>query len=386
MGLTGDTGVIGATGSTGPTGSFDLAESAWAMKWSGSVTADPSGTSASLADDVRSVGTENTSVDPTARRRYPFCGTHTTTCMRVRTESSSLAGSTATINLVKSDMIIVGVMAPPPGMTVTVPVVTTFTDLDDIEIIVDTSDSETAAGTIDLEVVVEFQGPRGPTGPTGAAGLSSGAYLGRQVFTASGTYTPTPGTRHAIFRIIGGGGGGGGAGPAPGGTAVGGGGSAGTLSEDTVFAPGGITGGPVVVGTGGVGGTNVGGNGADGGNTTVVIQGILRISGGGGGGRGQAATPTPSFANGGEIPLGGAGDAVSGMYGLNGIALAPGVGRGGNGGSNAASTGGRGARISSFGAIGNGPGAGGGGALSIDATGSVGGSGRDGEVIIDEFS
>lgn len=141
------------------------------MKWSGTASVLPVASPQNLADDIVSLAGSSSG------RRYPFCGTHTTTCIAVRTEANTLESTvgpapTATINLLMNGVtLLVAVPAPPAGTSVSVPIVATFNDGDDIEVQVSfTGVNETSTGRIDVEVVVEFQGPSGVTGPTGPSG------------------------------------------------------------------------------------------------------------------------------------------------------------------------------------------------------------------------
>jgi hypothetical protein len=137
----------------------------------------------------------------------------------------------------------------------------------------------------------------------------SRGFLGVRIFTASGTYVPTPGTNAAIVEVVGGGGGGGGT-PATGanqGSASGGGGAGGYGKCLATTIPNSV---PVTIGSGGVGG--VGGNyGASGGTTS--FGSLLAAYGGNGGTPGVAATVFPDFRNGGN---GGAQGQVNGAIEL----------------------------------------------------------------------
>ena len=88
-------------------------------------------------------------------------------------------------------------------------------------------------------------------------GQATGRLIGLQTFTNNGTYTPTPGTKTAIARLIGGGGAGGGAAATSSSQiSVGGGGGSGSYIEVGIDSPSAMT---VVIGSGGVGA--VGGTG-----------------------------------------------------------------------------------------------------------------------------
>lgn len=204
-----------------------------------------------------------------------------------------------------------------------------------------------------------------------------------QKFTASGTYTPTTGTKYAIMECIGNGGGGGGAASSTG-AASGGGGGAGSYSRVVVTAASIGASQTVTVGatgTGGTAGNNAGTNGGD------VSIGTLCVGKGGTGGNGAAAN---SSAAGGAGGVAGTGDVTS-------------VGNGGTGGGGATITTAsvpRGIGAASFlggaptgqqyiqstGNAGNNYGAGGNGGYSFAAGGNAaGGTGSTGIAIITEF-
>jgi len=129
-----------------------------------------------------------------------------------------------------------------------------------------------------------------------------------QVFTASGTYTPTTGMVYCIIQVVGGGGGGGGciatntsAGTIPNPYALGtpGGGSGyyrGTFAAATIGASQTVT-----IGAGGAGGTAGNHAGTAGGSTTVGS--LITVAGGGAGSGSGAAAITTIFYN----PTSGAG-------------------------------------------------------------------------------
>jgi hypothetical protein len=158
---TGATGPTGSTGTAGPTGpAFSLA-TGWALKWAGSVAGNEGGATASLSDDDVSVVLASTS------RRYPFCGTHTTSCFSVRTESNTLSGTAPLVQLLQNGVVFASLATPAAGTSASSVAVTTFVPGDDIEVLLVIPPGGTGAGSIDVEVVVEFEGPVGPTGPAG---------------------------------------------------------------------------------------------------------------------------------------------------------------------------------------------------------------------------
>jgi hypothetical protein len=220
---------------------------------------------------------------------------------------------------------------------------------------------------------------------------ASGSQLARQLFTANGTYTPTPGTRTAILRGVAGGGGGGSVNAATG-PAGAGGGCSGEYIE-VLISPGAlVTGGAVVVGTGGAGGTgaSAGGGGVD---STIVIQGVTYTARGGVGGTGCVAANTPG--GGGPAQAGGVANVTyRECQAGNGGTSTTLAGLGGNGGSSpwgsggaqqTASTGAASAvGISGFFFGGGGCGAQTGPTFAGGAP--AGGAGRPGAWIIDEYA
>lgn len=216
-------------------------------------------------------------------------------------------------------------------------------------------------------------------------------YLGRQVFSATGTYTPTPGCNRALVRMVGAGGGGGGvANSSSAQTAVGGGGASGDYFEKYVD-PGAypLVGGAVTIGAAGAAGANTGASGGTGGDTTIVIAGTTYTAKGGTGGGNTGSALTAQVVAGGAsqagsstgdvtIPAeaGGPGNTQSGTLGISGF-----------GGNSPWGSGGAGKIVQGAGTAGAGFGAGGAGGLSINAGGAVtGGAGTAGRVIVDEYT
>lgn len=140
-----------------------------------------------------------------------------------------------------------------------------------------------------------------PTFETPGSGITEVAV---QVFTASGTYTPTAGMAYCLVISTGAGGGGGGADNSDtSATRAGGGGGGGAtcielFSAATIGASQSVT-----IGTGGAGGANTGGNGGNGGDTTF---GALHTAGGGVGATGGVGASSTA------ILAGGAGGTASG--------------------------------------------------------------------------
>ena len=227
---------------------------------------------------------------------------------------------------------------------------------------------------------VKFDGSANITLTAANLGLSdSSGYVGRlvntRVFTSSGTYTPTPGTKRIRVTITGGGGGGGGC--------------QATSNNETFFGAGGGAGGtiisimtptqnsyPVTIGAGGGGGVGAT-NGLKGGDSSF---GTVIAPGGEGGGK--VGVTNTNGGNGGapntgdvRIIGGHGGDGQSGnisVSGEGGSSFWGGGGRAGVGG----------------GVIGRAYGSGGGGAYDSGYSGTsmTGGKGAAGICIIEEFA
>lgn len=204
-----------------------------------------------------------------------------------------------------------------------------------------------------------------------------GRLINVQTFTASGTYSPTPGAKKIRITLTGGGGGGGGC--------------QATSSSQTYFGAGGgagatvisqfiLTGAanyPFIIGTGGAGGVSAvkGSNGS-----ATTFSSILSAPGGLGGTK-EGATNTGGgyggMATAGDIRING-GDGGDGQSGTTAVS-----GQGG------ASYFGGGGRAGAGGGIdGKAPGSGGGGAYDVGYSGSSmnGGKGASGLIIIEEYS
>jgi hypothetical protein len=209
--------------------------------------------------------------------------------------------------------------------------------------------------------------------------------VNNQVFTTSGTYTPTTNMVYCSIQAYGGGGAGGGApttSPSPSVSAGAGGGAGetavGIFSAATIGASQTIT-----IGAGGIGVSGT--TGGSGGNTSV---GILISAFGGIGGTSLAATTIPMFAAGGNGGTGGSGGdyrspGQSGWwavtFGTGGFALS------GHGGNSPLGAGGAMVNNNNGGAA-LGYGAGGAGAEAASSSGPFsGGNGTAGVVIITEY-
>lgn len=207
-----------------------------------------------------------------------------------------------------------------------------------------------------------------------------------QVFTSSGTYTPTGNMRVCIVEAVGGGGGGGGvsSSSSTAGRGGGGGGGGGYFKRILTAADIGAS-KSVTIGAGGSGG-GMGGNGGNGGTTSFATFGTA--TGGIGGLAGNLGAPSSGGAGG----LGsGANINASGGTGLTGIAVnsANWGAQGGNGGKSILGIQGSGVYVagnSNTGESGLCFGGGGAGASSsLGAGGASGGSGANGIVIVTEF-
>ncbi|HGC0934896.1 TPA: tail fiber protein [Escherichia coli] len=202
-----------------------------------------------------------------------------------------------------------------------------------------------------------------------------GRWLNTRVFTSSGTYTPTPGTKRIRVTITGGGGGGGGC--------------QATSNNETFFGAGGGAGGtiisimtptqnsyPVTIGAGGAGG--IGANyGLNGGYSSFAS--LIAI---GGEGAGKVGVTNTNGGNGGvpstgdiRITGGNGGDGQSGNIGVSGEGGTSYWGGGGRAGAGG-------------GVSGKAYGSGGGGAYDAGYSGTSmkGGKGAAGICIIEEFA
>ncbi|EIA2037550.1 phage tail protein [Escherichia coli] len=202
-----------------------------------------------------------------------------------------------------------------------------------------------------------------------------GRWLNTRVFTSSGTYTPTPGTKRIRVTITGGGGGGGGC------KAI--------SNNETFFGAGGGAGGtvittliltkdsyPVTIGAGGAGGVSAK-NGLKGGDSSF---GSVIAPGGEGGGK--SGVTNTNGGNGGVPSTGGiniiggnGGDGQSGNIGVSGEGGTSHWGGGGRAGAGG-------------GVSGKAYGSGGGGAYDAGYSGTsmTGGKGAAGICIIEEFA
>jgi hypothetical protein len=223
--------------------------------------------------------------------------------------------------------------------------------------------------------------------------VTSRGYLGAQVFTSSGTYTPTSGTTSILAEGVGGGGGGGGAGtPSASTVSFGGGGGSGAHGKLSATAATIGASQTVTIGAAGSAGVSTGGAG---GNGTSTSLGTLLVLPGGTGGSFQNSTAA-QVANGGAggIPTAGTVQTTgqAGMQGSGAYSSPFILSIGGQGGSNPLGQGGP-MNIIPFGTgqlpglAGTGYGSGGSGAaVTATSTGIAGGAGKPGYLIIYEYA
>jgi hypothetical protein len=207
-------------------------------------------------------------------------------------------------------------------------------------------------------------------------------YLGRQVFTSSGTYTPSRDCYTVILRMVGAGGGGGGAGGGAG-LAGGGGGNGGWFIETTIDAVSPILGGRVTIGTGGVAGVAAAGTGGTGGDTTAIVNGVTYTAKGGTGASGGVRSadgltgPIPAAAGSTAVEIVSYDQGGSGLW-FNSAAVVNGAG--------GMTPFGYGGATFSVEAVGNAGARGGGGSGGVSGVNDkAGGAGGAGMVVIDEW-
>ncbi|PXX15858.1 hypothetical protein C7399_109193 [Paraburkholderia tropica] len=221
------------------------------------------------------------------------------------------------------------------------------------------------------------------------ANAGTGRLLNVQVFTSSGTYTPTTGTNSAIIYGTGAGGGGGGcAATSASQVAIAGAGTAGSWGVARIISP---TSQTVTIGAAGTGGTAGANAGTAGGQTSIGTY--LVAPGGGGGPAGSATTLTNAMIYG-SPAIPGAAPTSSGtlLYGATGQWGIPGFstyntpnGFASTGGSGPFGTGTQGGINAVVNASGYGSGAGGCYGYASGAA-TAGGTGRPGLVIVYEYN
>lgn len=218
------------------------------------------------------------------------------------------------------------------------------------------------------------------------APLATGRLLNVQVFSTSGTYTPTTGTKSIIAEVQGAGGAGGGTAACTSSQiAAAGGGGSGAYAKGRLTS--GFSGQTVTVGAGGTGVSNANGNA---GGTSSF--GSLITAPGGGGGTSSAAFSALPVLNGyglpGAVSTGGNVCNSTGDAGMTGFCSSVATGISGKGGRSFFGGGGGAAiSVSSDGIASQSFGGGGGGALTIASGGAhAGGAGSNGVVIIWEYA
>lgn len=218
-------------------------------------------------------------------------------------------------------------------------------------------------------------------------GYVDGIDVNIQVFTATGTYTPSAGMHHCIVEAVGAGGGGGGAKAASGAGSGGGGGGAGSYSRSVFTAAQIGASKAVTIGAAGAAGTSAPGVGGNGGDT--ILAGLLTAKGGTGGAVGTTSAAGAPGAGG----IAGTGDITAvGTGGGHGFSAAIATVNPFSGAGGSSHFGGGGAsRVVnntglSAGAAGGNYGAGGGGGCEFNqATGAAGGAGSAGYLVVTEF-
>lgn len=221
--------------------------------------------------------------------------------------------------------------------------------------------------------------------PVQQAPLTTGRLLNVQVFTSSGTYTPTAGTTSVLVEGCGGGGAGGSTGAAGASTcaAAGGGASANYFKTRMTSGFSGVT---VTIGAGGAPSAAGANNGGNGGTTSF---GAFAAGGGVGGTGNVAFTPPLMGGNGGQnsgfTPVGNM-VSFAGQTGGNGMAFSASVPQAGAGGSSPLGAGGCSLSIGAVKAA-SGYGSGGCGAISLpSAAAAAGNAGMPGVVIVYEYA
>lgn len=210
-----------------------------------------------------------------------------------------------------------------------------------------------------------------------------GRLIGVQVFTANGTYTPTPGTKSVVVEVQGGGGGGGGS-PATGAGQMSSssGGNGGTYGRSRITA--GFAGVAVTIGAGGTGGVGV--TGSPGG--TSSFGAFVSAPGGTGGGPIGPVIPPAVAAQVGNVTPASGGNISNEVGGIGAIGILASTGSGfsGSGGSSKFGGGPQGSP-NGAGANGVSKGTGGSGALTtVSSAANTGGNGAPGIVIVWEYA
>jgi hypothetical protein len=214
----------------------------------------------------------------------------------------------------------------------------------------------------------------------------SGRLLNIQVFTSSGTYTPTIGTNSIEVEVLGGGGGGGGAvATSAGQGSIGGGGWSGAFARSRITS--GFTGVTITVGAGGaVSSGNAGGTGG-----TSSFGALITAPGGPGGGSSIASSSFPSCQGATSASMAAAtgGSILNTPGNPSTIGIIPNltVCSAGAGAGTMYGSGGYGVSFGTAARSASGFGAGGGGAANqASSAATPGGSGAPGIIIIKEYA
>jgi hypothetical protein len=217
----------------------------------------------------------------------------------------------------------------------------------------------------------------GSSGATWSCGVP-GRFLARQVFTATGTYTPTSGTTSIVLTLQAAGGGGGSVSASV--TRFGNGGGGGvTWQKRLTGSP--VTGGAITIGAGGTSG------GGAGGDTSAVVNGTTYTAKGGAGGTSDITTALATTTAAGSVASSTAGyDWAVSQTSRPGMVIGATAQAAAGGGSVFGSPAGVAAGTNN-GSSGTGFGQGGAGAVNSGGGSSMtGGAGGPGLVIIDEYN
>lgn len=206
-----------------------------------------------------------------------------------------------------------------------------------------------------------------------AAGKTvGGRWLGTQVITASGFYSPTAGCTSARVRMTGPGGAGGTATGAASGAAAAAGGSSGVYLELSINSTTPVIGGAVSIAAGSA--------------TTLVVNGVTHSAAPGNPGAGMTAQTGTTFSLPGGMAGGSsAANVTTWTPGSPGILIAGAAAIAGNGASGPLGSGGLAPDVPAAGGAASGYGAGGAGAVCTTSS-KAGGAGSPGVVIIDEYT
>lgn len=253
-----------------------------------------------------------------------------------------------------------------------------------------------SSGGVYVDTPLQINGTTGLA--TFADGITSSGtntgFIGRlinvQIFSSSGTYTPTTGTASVVITVQGSGGGGGGAATTTSGqTAAAGGGGSGSYAKARFTS--GFTGGiAVTVPSGGAGGTAGANNGTAG--SAASIGSLISCSGGMAGAGAAAATSAGYVAGGGRsatCTITGAAETLAnlgGNVGLYGIVLSSTSSLSGAGGNSLLGDAGGQTVGNNAGLAGAGCGSGGSGGVTTVGSAVAGGNGAAACVEVDEYS